>query len=546
MVRAETGFVLSEKFKATIIDDTGNSEILEDVSANALVNQYLPMKIREYFFFDGEQLHNYFGAKSNSIHVKDSIHQIAQVNVLINIKTHLQVFIKGYQKTLSKINPEIDNIAGKHEKCKEELNNVEREINDLQEAIDLSKEIIADNNAKIAGTETAVEDNNKLQKNEAKLAVLKNEKIVTTNKIKKLVHKYSLLLYMYEINKFTYEYIDEKFKKGALPPAVNGDLLKKSLHDKYCALCSQKIQGNVGEYIREMLDKIDVGTETSHKLTEIKNDIYFALEETKKYKTEKEELVSRLRRIDKEVEQLEDENIELNKNIVKFSKIEDIEMWIQQRKENKELLESNIEKIGSCKERKNNILKRRNDLEEEMKKVLEQVEKSNEIKRYLDFCSNAYGIFNETEQEIVDEVRIQIETLTFDLFKKLDWRAEEYGHLELNSNYKLKLFYKDTQYSCLGSCSAAERLLMALAFTIAIHQVSGHNCLLFIDSPVGRVSDINRTNFAKSLIRTSEFKQIILAFTPSEYSEEISDLFNSTVVASRRELVAESMHYEED
>jgi DNA sulfur modification protein DndD len=281
-------------------------------------------------------------------------------------------------------------------------------------------------------------------------------------------------------------------------------------------------------------------------LTEIKNDIYFALEETKKYKTEKEELVSRLRRIDKEVEQLEDENIELNKNIVKFSKIEDIEMWIQQRKENKELLESNIEKIGSCKERKNNILKRRNDLEEEMKKVLEQVEKSNEIKRYLDFCSNAYGIFNETEQEIVDEVRIQIETLTFDLFKKLDWRAEEYGHLELNSNYKLKLFYKDTQYSCLGSCSAAERLLMALAFTIAIHQVSGHNCLLFIDSPVGRVSDINRTNFAKSLIRTSEFKQIILAFTPSEYSEEISDLFNSTVVASRRELVAESMHYEED
>lgn len=545
VVRAETGFVLSEKFKTTIINKSGNSEILEGIAADEIVNKYLPKKIREYFFFDGEQLHNYFGAKSNGIHVKDSIHEIAQVNILKNIENHLNVFIKDYQKILSKSNPKIDEIASKQEKCSKDIENVQREINDLLEAIDLSKEVIADTEFKIAGTETAVEDNNKLHKNEKRLKELVNEKKLVSDKLKKLIQKYSLLLYMYEINEFTYKYIDKKFKKGVLPPDVDIKLLSKSLHDKCCAICNQKIEDNAEKHIKELIDKIEVGSEVSHKLTEIKNDIYASLEEAKKYKSNKQELVEQLRKIDKEINELEEENVELNQNIIKFSKIQDIEMWIQQREDNKKLLETNAVKLGSCKERQENLLKLNKGLSDDMEKALGEVEKSDEVRKYLEFCSSAYGILQETEQEIVDEVRQEMETLTFELFEKLNWRASEYGRLELDNNYKLKLFHKVTNTSCLGSCSAAERELMALAFTVALHQVSGHNCLLFIDSPVGRVSDINRTNFAKSLIKTSRFKQIILAFTPSEYSEEISGLFNSTVVASKRELVIESTHYEE-
>ena len=51
--------------------------------------------------------------------------------------------------------------------------------------------------------------------------------------------------------------------------------------------------------------------------------------------------------------------------------------------------------------------------------------------------------------------------------------------------------------------------------------------MLFIDTPVGRVSDDNRECFAKSLIEVSKEKQLILAFTPSEYSVEISKYFDN-------------------
>jgi hypothetical protein len=40
-----------------------DTEFLHDDYAIERVNMYVPLKIRQYFFFDGEQLHNYRGAR---------------------------------------------------------------------------------------------------------------------------------------------------------------------------------------------------------------------------------------------------------------------------------------------------------------------------------------------------------------------------------------------------------------------------------------------------------------------------------------------------
>ncbi len=76
----------------------------------------------------------------------------------------------------------------------------------------------------------------------------------------------------------------------------------------------------------------------------------------------------------------------------------------------------------------------------------------------------------------------------------------------------------------VGACSAAERALLALSFTLALQKVSGYHSMLFIDTPVGRVDLENRANFAAVLRQLSQDKQIIITFTPSEYSQEIRDI----------------------
>lgn len=66
--------------------------------------------------------------------------------------------------------------------------------------------------------------------------------------------------------------------------------------------------------------------------------------------------------------------------------------------------------------------------------------------------------------------------------------------------------------------------MLALSFTLALQKVSGYHSMLFIDTPVGRVDLENRANFAAVLRQLSQDKQIIITFTPSEYSQEIRDI----------------------
>lgn len=85
-----------------------------------------------------------------------------------------------------------------------------------------------------------------------------------------------------------------------------------------------------------------------------------------------------------------------------------------------------------------------------------------------------------------------------------------------------------------GSLSATEQMALAYAFTLAIHQASGKNCPLVIDSPLGRVSDDNRENMAKALLEISKSKQIIMLFTPDEYSASVRSLYEG--IADVREI----------
>jgi len=60
-----------------------------------------------------------------------------------------------------------------------------------------------------------------------------------------------------------------------------------------------------------------------------------------------------------------------------------------------------------------------------------------------------------------------------------------------------------------------------------LHKISGFEGPLIIDTPVARISDINRNNMGRILKDISIEKQMVLLFTPDEYSDNISDILNS-------------------
>lgn len=519
-------------FTVTVTPKTGDSEILDGDNARDRVNQYTPQKIRQYFFFDGERLYNYFGPKQDTTHVKDSIYEIAQINVVALAHQHLRNIVESYQRELGRLNPDLSGIIEQIQAKAVEKAGYESQVTSLRTAVTHSTSEIARLSEMIAGSEHVVEDKTvyehnleQIAENEAKCSAIKT-------KLFSLLREYYVLLMFYRPNLATHNYIEEKFRTGKLPPDINVEMIRKSLESHECVLCGQATPKDVEARLMTLLQKFEFSPAASHKLMEIKNDVERFVTLAKLYRAKKEELLEDYQKAEERIRELTAENEKRLVRIRASSSVDQVADWIEQRENHRALIPINTDKITSYESQITDLAREITALEEKKQKAIEDVAKNSEVQAELDFATRAMRIVAEIEAEIVGEVRNRMETETMELFHQLIWRKNTYGRIELDDNYRLKLYHKVTNESCLGSCSAAERELLALAFTIALHRVSGHDSLLFIDTPVGRVSDDNREYFAQKLIEVSATKQLILAFTPSEYSEEIQKYFTPERISS--------------
>lgn len=533
-VNVATHFAQRPTFEVQVTNAAGDTNFLYDDFAVERVNMYVPTRIRQYFFFDGEQLHNYFGPTQDTTHVKDSIYEIAQINIITAAKSHLNKLITEYRSTIAKTNPHLQQITDQIFAQTTDKQNRLNDIKQLEDSNRVAAQRIDQLNTLISGADTVVEDTRQFDANDARIKELESDINRRNEDLATLVRKYYVLLAMYRVNERTKRYIADKDTRGKLPPDVDIDLLRQSLASHICAICNQPFteDSNAVQHMNELLSRYEVSTDVSNRLSEIKNDVARAVEDAHHYMQEKSAILTDIKNKEKELKTLQEANERLTIKIRGCSSAEQVADWIEERTQLSEATKRNERKIGSYTEMIKNINAVIEDLRKKESKALAETKNLDEVKKYKAFAEDALKIITDIESEIISDVKSQMETETMRLFNDLVWKENTYGRIEFDDNFKLNLFSKGTDISCIETTSAAERELLALAFTIALHRTSGHDSPLFIDTPVGRVSDSNRINFARTLVDVSTQKQIVLAFTPSEYSDEIKGDFNTSTLSS--------------
>jgi len=146
------------------------------------------------------------------------------------------------------------------------------------------------------------------------------------------------------------------------------------------------------------------------------------------------------------------------------------------------------------------------------------------------FCEKSLKIARKTKQIIMDETRESMESETREIFFNLIWKKETFKSVNIDAHYNLSLKHA-SGYDCLGTISAAERKLLALSFTLALHKISGFDSPILIDTPLSSEDPEHKKNFSKMLTEVTKNKQIILLFTPTEYSEEVSNILDGRCVS---------------
>ena len=530
-----------DKFEIGITGADGITKFCDGDAANEIICEKMPRKIREYFFFDGEQLLNYFGITGTNVsHLRDSIYEIAQVNIIDkSVIENLDSFIKKFQKQIKELSPNTNSIADEIDTIQKNIDSKEKEINTLTEQIAMAEEEIDKCNQLIKNTDTVVEDNKRFEGNKAEIKDKEAELITIKKDLAKFIRQYLVKIMLRDVNSRTNEYIEMRQNDNDVSPVADIDILKKSIQTHKCAVCGENLAQATEHHFQELIQKYDSNI-SLQRLVEIKNDVRRGLD-VSEYESAKKALFDRLNKASEKIRKLQEENEVLFKRISTVTGIEEIEAATHQREDNEKLRDSNREKIGKYKEQLESMRKKLQEKNKEYSDALAANQACKEIREKYEFVQRAKDLLVKIKNGIVTDITTQLEGKTMELFDALIWKKGTYGRVELDANFRLKLYHKITMSSCLNSCSAAEKELLALAFTLAVHEVSGYDNLLFIDTPVGRVSDENRENFAQVLLEISKKKQIILAFTPSEYSEEIKSVLNDSTASTVSKLVTDEI-----
>jgi DNA sulfur modification protein DndD len=508
----------SQKFKVIKKDEKLNDIILENDKARECVERVVPKNIREYFFFDGERLDNYFKIPGEVI--KPAIIDISKINYLFRMNERIENISRGYKREAGKVSDKIHELQEDLEKKTEELKKFNYQLGEANSQFDIGKKEIQRISEELARFPniSALEVNKiKLEKQiEDNAVLLEDRKKKKANDL----YKQYILVNSYEATNSTLQIIQEMRKKGEIPPFTDKEKLVSILDENFCNICGRSLDPPSKKWVEEIIKKIPISSKTAIELSDLENPI-------KRMFTDIEENLDSILDISKEIVHYEDIIRDLDGELNQIrSKLEHFDIdkirnLERERKSFEESRDTQKERSGHLKELISRIQNEIGSLNDQIEKEGKRNERAKIFMQKVVFCNEAKNVLELTIKQRLDEIRNKIQEEANEIFFGLIWKRSTFNHMTIDDDYQVKITSSDTNLPMLGCLSKAENELLALSFTLALHKVSGFDAPLLIDTPVARVSDDQRVNFGKTLAQISYDKQIFLLFTPAEYSPDI-------------------------
>ena len=522
-----------EKYKANNSTPYSNSLFVEEKAsngetfrykgeeANEMVDTFVPEAIREFFFFDGEQLDTYF-VDQKADNIKNNIFILSHIDILDNMQDKFKRRESYFKREAGKLNPDIDRIVAQIQELEDSYKIQDEELKALEKQTDKAFDEWNKLNIELSGMPDMDELNEQRNQKE-------NDLIDVNGKIddkKAIIKEYTfnssapilLNAAIRDVDKILEEIDDE------LPPAIDEEELRKSLNKGKCTSCDQHLSEDAIAYITNLLNDYRLSSLESKMLLNLKTPINSFEKDINNYSNQINSHVEVLRTLSEKKEEIESELADIERQFVGRDD-EKIVNKFKKLKKMKQLYDDGIDEIPRVKLHLENMGKDIKRLYRELDDARIDSEVEAELLAKQKICRGAGEIINQTMNEI-KRAKEDIEKFTKNTFFDLVWKQNTFSNIEIDEEYNLRLIHRLTNDNAIGSASAAERQLVALAFTLGVHSVSGFKAPLLIDTPLARVSDDNRVNFAEVLLDVSKEKQLILILTPDEFSDNIKPIFD--------------------
>jgi len=511
----------------------GNStfEITEDdgintksfLSTETYLNKHLPLKLRKYFLFNGEQLGNFFNLSTGG-NIKDSVDQLSQLNLLNRLVSHLDSIESTHITRGKKLSPNLTKIRNDIKKQEDIYNNnekklkeatktkkrLESDIKDLEDQISSIKgdpqELMGERKEKESDLDDCISDIKNNEK-EYKEFILDNFSYILG---------YEALNELQVIGK-------DLAVQNFIPADVKKSFLKQLLDNNLC-ICGEPLEEG-SEHYQHVLDLFN----DTNPVTDIEEEVNTLLGSTKVHISDyPKDFKTELAEIKKEGKNLVTKKSNLNDRIVEIDSIldnmnaENIIAIQNKLKSLRTSRDTTIKEIASSENAMESSEKKLNKLYKEEEKELEKAGQYDENEIRLKFIKNIKKISNNLRDEISDEMHSKLENATTEIFTEMHWKTI-YDRVEIDDDYLVTVYQKDGDINTANDLSDGGSLTLALAFTLALNSLSGFELPIVIDTPMGDLDEDIQMNIASFLPSYSQNKQITLLVKSKEYTKEFRE-----------------------
>ena len=269
-------FEFKPSFVVTVIAPSGNEVITDLEKIDNLLKQYLPEDIKEYFFFDGEQLDKYFiSNQGEKIH--QAIYNVSQVNLLDSMRDRLEKVIQDFQDEAGSKNIGIKQLNEKKNSQESTVTNLNNRIDECKKQINLAESEIIICNEYLAGKDGVPDKENEYQYISSQIESKEVELEDQITRFSKFVREYKILFSMYPKLKKTLDLINENEEKGQLPANIDPQFLKRMLEYHKCLICNRNMDEIEENAVKDLLKKLELSSTVSHLLVKIKSPLEDAM-----------------------------------------------------------------------------------------------------------------------------------------------------------------------------------------------------------------------------------------------------------------------------
>lgn len=495
-----------------------------------VLNNIIPERLSELFFFDGEDIDELAGV-DNQDRIQESIQNIMGLTILERTTRHLDHVAGEFEDEYAEYgSDELRELIQQKRSLEEEIENLERKQKDKEREAERFAEEVRDIEQKLSGFDDSSRLQNQREEYDGRREQLKKEIDAIDERIHEDINDKGYAPVAMPLIRETAEELDQLRQDGVIPSELTDEFLDSLLENERC-ICGRPLEPASDEYQTIESAKGDAPGEGVERaalmiigqLNQFSQDRTAFTERLEQHIEERNEKQQEIGKLDQRIDDISTELGEIDDAIEGEKSIAE---WEAERDQKSRQKDEAMREAARFKQQIKNKRSEINELEDEIDDLREDRQEAQLARRR----QRAAELVSEEIEEKFDDLKQKVRQLSNKTVRETFGSvASKNLHAEITEEFRLKIYQDLPDRRVEVEKSTGERQIASLAFIGSLVKIarqryesdgqgeyfSGGIYPLVMDSPFGALDKGHRREISRILPTLAS--QVVVFATDSQW-----------------------------